>query len=62
VEAVLRNAYSEQSDVWSFGVLLWELYTNALTPFGQYSNTHVLELMERDDLVVSNISSIELKK
>ena len=32
-EALLRRRWSEKSDVWSFGVLLWELWSAALVPY-----------------------------
>lgn len=32
-EALRRGRYSEQSDVWAFGVLTWELLTGGDTPF-----------------------------
>ena len=33
-ESLLDNVYTHKSDVWSFGVLLWELTSFARTPYG----------------------------
>lgn len=33
-EALLDRLFSEASDVWSFGVLIWEVYSFGITPFG----------------------------
>nr|VZI26333.1 unnamed protein product [Spirometra erinaceieuropaei] len=33
-EAVFSNVFSTSSDVWSFGVLMWEIFTIGQTPFG----------------------------
>ena len=37
-EALERGRYSEHSDVWSFGVLAWELLTDGRQPYFQLTN------------------------
>lgn len=40
-EALSTKIYSSASDVWSFGVLLWEIWTNADIPYRKWSNAEV---------------------
>ena len=38
LESLKKGRYSEQSDVWAFGVMCWELLTNGDIPYFQISN------------------------
>ncbi|XP_045493452.1 serine-rich adhesin for platelets [Colias croceus] len=41
-EALLYNVYSHHSDVWAFGILLWEIVTLGSTPYAAMSGREVL--------------------
>ncbi|XP_073747728.1 tyrosine-protein kinase TXK isoform X1 [Callorhinus ursinus] len=41
------NKYSSKSDVWSFGVLMWEVFTEGKMPFENKSNLQVVEAISR---------------
>jgi len=43
---VLRQApYTSKSDIWSFGVVLWEIFELGKRPFGEMSNAEVLDIV-----------------
>ncbi|XP_048826706.1 tyrosine-protein kinase TXK isoform X2 [Brienomyrus brachyistius] len=42
-EVLHFNKYSSKSDVWSFGVLMWEVFTEGRTPFENKPNLEVVE-------------------
>ncbi|XP_006894240.1 PREDICTED: tyrosine-protein kinase TXK [Elephantulus edwardii] len=41
------NKYSSKSDVWSFGVLMWEVFTEGKMPFEDKSNLQVVEAISK---------------
>ena len=45
-EALKFSKFSKKSDVWSFGVLLWEIITYGYTPYPGISNREVMEKVE----------------
>ncbi|KAL7863875.1 hypothetical protein AOLI_G00152950 [Acnodon oligacanthus] len=42
-EVLHYQKYSSKSDVWSFGVLMWEVFSEGRIPFGSRSNVDVVE-------------------
>lgn len=42
LEAILYNKFSSESDVWSFGIVLWEVFSFALHPYYGLSHEEVM--------------------
>jgi serine/threonine protein kinase len=45
IESLLSGIYSEMSDVWSFGVLLWEMFSYGMQPYYGQTNPEVIEMI-----------------
>jgi len=43
IECIERGFYSTQTDVWSFGVLFWEILSRGSDPFPTIENAKILE-------------------
>ena len=41
-EAVLHGKFTVASDVYSYGILMWEVFTYALQPYYGYTNEEVI--------------------
>ncbi|XP_060116228.1 tyrosine-protein kinase Fes/Fps [Heteronotia binoei] len=46
-EALNYGRYSSESDVWSFGILLWEAFSLGATPYSTMSNQQAREAVEK---------------
>ncbi|XP_065899449.1 ephrin type-A receptor 2-like isoform X2 [Dysidea avara] len=46
-EALLYRTYTTASDVWSYGILLYEMWSLGQKPYEDYDNTEVLDKLEK---------------
>jgi receptor tyrosine kinase-like orphan receptor 1 len=56
IESLLSGIYSEMSDVWSFGVLLWEMFSYGIQPYYGQTNPEVIEMIRDRKLLTCPIN------
>ena len=42
-EAILYSTFTTQSDIWSFGIVLWEIFSGATQPYCALSNEEIVD-------------------
>lgn len=50
-EAIVYGKFTVESDVWSFGVVLWEIFSFAMQPYFGFSNEEVVDAVRRGRLL-----------
>lgn len=50
-EAILSGVFGEDTDIWSFGVVLWEIYSHALKPYYGMGNDEVISIVREGDVL-----------
>ncbi|KAI4872049.1 hypothetical protein NFI96_005538 [Prochilodus magdalenae] len=65
-ESIMYRKFTTESDVWSFGVILWEIFTYGKQPWFQLANNEVIEcitqgrVLERPRLCPKEVYDIML--
>ena len=51
LESILQNKYTVESDVWAFGVLLWEIFSLGLQPYFGQSHEEVVAYLKAGNVL-----------
>ncbi|XP_041988725.1 tyrosine-protein kinase transmembrane receptor Ror-like [Aricia agestis] len=52
-ESILYGKFTTESDIWSYGVVLWEIYSYGLQPYYGYSNQEVIAMVRAGELLAA---------
>ena len=47
----MHGTFSSKSDVWSFGVVVWEVFSFAMQPYWGLSNGDFIDMIRQDQLL-----------
>ncbi|XP_032311105.1 macrophage colony-stimulating factor 1 receptor 1 isoform X2 [Drosophila ananassae] len=67
IEAIRDNVYSSKSDVWAYGVVLWEIGTLGASPYPTISNSELIPFLmagnrlQRPDICTPQVYTIMLQ-
>ncbi|KAF2880458.1 hypothetical protein ILUMI_25706 [Ignelater luminosus] len=50
-ESILYGKFTTESDIWSYGVVLWEIYSYGLQPYYGYNNQEVISMIRSRKLL-----------
>ena len=51
IESILYNRFTKESDVWSFGVVLWEIFSFALQPYYGMTHDEVIQFIKEGNVL-----------
>lgn len=52
-ESIMYGKFTTESDTWSFGVVLWEIFSYGLQPYYGFSNQEVIEMIRSRQILPS---------
>lgn len=67
IEAIRDNIYSNKSDVWAYGVVLWEIGTLGASPYPTISNKELIpfllsgERLDKPDICTDQVYTLMLQ-
>ncbi|XP_046852033.1 cytoplasmic tyrosine-protein kinase BMX-like [Xenia sp. Carnegie-2017] len=41
-EVIMYNRFSSKSDIWAYGILMWEVFSGGMSPYASYGNPQVV--------------------